>query len=1040
MKKFLLVFSVLLLGASALLAQRTLTGTIKDDEGEGLIGASVVVKGTNVGTTTDVTGAFSLDVPADATTLVVSYTGFETQEVEIGASNVVDISMQTSQVGLDEVIVVGYGTQQKRNVTGNISTVKGSELTNIAVQSFDQALVGRAAGVNISLPNGVLNNPPVIRVRGINSINLSSFPLVVIDGIPTFTGDQSGTNAANNPLANLNPADIESIDILKDASAAAIYGSRASAGVVLITTKRGKSGKTRVAYDGWTGWTEPTRLFDLLNAQEYVAIKNEAAANAGLTPRFFLDTLNGQLVDTDWYDYVYQTGFSQNHSLNFSGGTDVTNFFVSLGYTDQEGMIKRNTFERLSGRLNLDHKVGKLLGLGATVNYSNSTNAAPNTGSVNSQTSNQSFGIAGLGRLPLVQPPNLSPVRTDGSYSITSANTIAPGKNLISSNYYNPLPILDLNEFTSESDLIQASVYGQINLFKGLYFRTQYGINNVTTEDITFQTAIHGDGFGQQGLAQNLSRRSNRWNWQNILNYDLNIAEKHSFNFLAGNEQQYTTDERWGATRTVLADPLFETFQGNYTTINPAGNFQGENYLLSYFGRINYSFNNRYQLSVNLRSDEYSAFAVGEKQGIFWGASLGYAISEEGFWKNIFGNTFNYFRLRGSYGEVGNFNGIGNFASFSLYGSGLYGPDATVSFNQVGNTALTWETSKKTDLGLNFGLFNDRLQGEVTYFTNLVDGLILDAPQSPSKGIPGNTIATNVGSMENRGIEIGLTGTIVRGPKVTWTSNFNISFVENEILELAGGDIQGITGLEAANITRVGQSVGSLYVVETRGVNPATGRRIFVNSKGEEIQYKHTVPTGQSRWTYLDGRPAAAVTVAADGKVYGPTLPTWFGAWDNTVRFFNFDVNLQVQYSGGNYVYNGTQAGLRDMRFWNNHTDVLNRWQREGDVTNIPRVELNDNVSNGSSFPISENVEKGDFLRVRNIALGYTLPNSLFGNKVSISNLRIYGAVNNAFILTNYSGTDPEVSTNGNSNIAPGVDRNSVGIGRTYTVGLNLGF
>ncbi len=1040
MKKLLFSLSLLLFCSALAMAQRTVSGIVKDENGEGLIGATILAKGTSIGTVTDVNGAYSLNVPAEVTTLVLSYTGYVSQEIEIGTSSTIDVTLETSTVGLDEVIVVGYGTQQKRDVTGNISTIKGSDIANIAVQSFDQALQGRAAGVNISIPNGVLNNPPVIRVRGINSINLSSFPLVVIDGIPTVTGDASGNNAANNVLSNLNPADIESIDILKDASAAAIYGSRASAGVVLITTKRGKTGKTRVSYDAWAGWTEPTRLFDLLNAEEYVTVKNQAAANANLTPRFFLDTLNGQQVNTDWYDYVYQNGFSQNHSLNFSGGSDVTNFFVSLGYSDQEGMIKKNTFERLSGRLNLDHRVGKLLTLGTTINYSKSSNAAPNTGSVNTQTANTSFGIAGLGRLPLVQPPNLSPVKADGSYNITNSNTIAPGKNLIPSNYYNPLPILDLNEFTSVTDFIQASVYGQLNILKGLSLRTQYGINNFTTEDITFQTAIHGDGFGQQGLASNLQRRTDRWTWQNTLNYDLNLSEKHSFNILVGNEQQYTTDERWGATRTVLADPLFETYQGNYTTINPAGNFQGENYLLSYFGRLNYNFNRRYQFSVNIRSDEYSAFAAGRKQGTFWGASLGYAISEETFWKNTFGNFFNYFRLRGSYGEVGNFNGIGNFASFSLYNSGLYGPDATVNFNQVGNTELTWETSKKTDIGVNFGLFNDRLQGEVTYFTNLVDGLILDAPQSPSKGIPGNTISTNVGSMENRGIEVGLTGTIVRKARVNWTSNFNITYMENEILELAGGDIQGATGLETANISRVGQSVGSLYVVETRGVNPATGQRIFVNSKGELVQYIHVLPAGQtSRWTYLDGRPAAAVTVAADGKVYGPTLPKWYGAWDNTVRFMNFDVNVQVQYSLGNYVYNGTQAGLRDQRFWNNHTDLLDRWQKEGDVTNIPRVVLNDNVSNGSSFPISENVEKGDFLRIRNIALGYTLPNTLFG-KVGITNLRIYGSVYNAYIFTDYSGTDPEVSTNGNSNISPGVDRNSVGVGRTYTVGLNLGF
>ncbi|MFN7117269.1 MAG: SusC/RagA family TonB-linked outer membrane protein [Saprospiraceae bacterium] len=358
MKKLLFSMLVLLLCAATAIAQRTVTGTVKDDKGEPLIGATVLAKGTTTGTVTDVNGTYSVNVPASATTLVFSYTGYETQEIELGTSNVIDVTLATSAVLVDEVVVVGYGTQQKRDITGNISTVKGSDIANLAVQSFDQALQGRAAGVNINIPNGVLNNPPVIRVRGINSINLSSFPLIVIDGIPTFTDNFSGTQAANNPLANLNPADIESIDILKDASAAAIYGSRASAGVVLITTKRGKQGKTRVNYDAWAGLTQPARLFDLLNAAEYIEVKNEAARNANLPNQFFPDTLNGQLVDTDWYDEAFQNGFAHNHSLNFSGGSETTNFFVSLGYTNQEGMIKRNTFERLSGRVNFGNRGG----------------------------------------------------------------------------------------------------------------------------------------------------------------------------------------------------------------------------------------------------------------------------------------------------------------------------------------------------------------------------------------------------------------------------------------------------------------------------------------------------------------------------------------------------------------------------------------------------------------------------------------------------------------------------------------------------------
>jgi TonB-linked SusC/RagA family outer membrane protein len=1038
MKKLLLSLAVLLACAMTLSAQRTVTGTVVDESAEALIGATILVKGTSIGTVSDINGNFSINVPADAAALQFSYTGFKTQEVPLTAANVYNVVLIADVAIIEDIVVVGYGTQQKRDVTGTIATIKGSEIANLAVQSFDQALQGRAAGVNVNIPNGVLNNPPVIRVRGINSINLSSFPLIVIDGIPTYTGDVGSNSAANNPLSNINPADIESIDILKDASAAAIYGSRASAGVVLITTKRGQKGRTRVNYDNWAGWTQPARLFDLLNAEQYVTIKNEAARNAGLPDQFFLETRDGRPIDTDWYDEVFRTGFSHNHNLGFSGGGDNTNFYISLGYTSQEGMIKRNEFERYSARLNLDHRVGKLLSLGTTVNYANNFNSAPNTGSL----PGQAFNTAGLGRIPLITAPIVSPRNPDGSYNIAGNNQIGRGPNLQQTGFYNPLPIIELNTFTSEGNQIQASAYGQLNLLPNLSLRTQYGVDNLILEDISFASPIHGDGFGAGGSASNINRSNKRWNWQTILNYDLALGERHKLGFLLGNEQQYTEINRWGATRVQIADPFFTTFQGNFTTINPLGNFQGENFLLSYFGRVNYNFGRKVLLSANIRQDEYSAFAEGRKAGVFWGASLGYALSEEAFWQNAFGSTINYFRVRGSYGEVGNNNGIGDFASLSTYGSGLYGPSTTLVFNQAGNPELSWETSKKTDVGINFGLFNDRIQGEITYFENLIDGLILNAPQAPSKGIPGNTIATNIGSMKNTGWEFGLNGTVVRSGKFSWNSNFNIALLRNEVLSLTddGSDIFGATsGLETANITRIGESVGSIYAVETAGVNPATGQRVFINRQGQQVQYSHVVPTGQSRWTFFDGTPAPPVAVATDGQVYGPTIPKWFGAWDNTLRYGNLDFNVQLNYAGGNYIYNGTKAGLRDMRFWNNHTDLLNRWQREGDVTNIPRVVFGDNVSNGSAIIMSENVEKGDFLRVRNVTLGYTIMPA-FIRRANITNLRVYANVHNALLFTGYTGTDPEVSTNGNANLTPGVDRNSVPMARTFTFGLNLGF
>lgn len=1038
MKKVLLGLALVLMSATLALAQRTVTGKVTDENGEALVGATVNAPGTAAGAVTDINGVYRLELPAAATTLRFTYTGYTPQEMTIGASNVYSPQMTTDVSSLSEVIVVGYGTQQKRDITGNVSTVKGEDLGRLPAQSFDQLLQGRAAGVNINLPNGVLNNPPVFRIRGISSINLSSFPLVVIDGVPTFTGDQSSNSAANNPLSSINPNDIESIDILKDASATAIYGSRASAGVVLITTKRGKKGKTRVNYDGSAAWTQATRVPEVLNAQQYVEIKNEAAANAGLVgPQFFLDSIRGQLIDTRWADYVYQTGFSHNHGLSFSGGSDQTTYFLSLGYTKQEGMIVKNTFERLSSRLNLDHKINKRIKLGATVGFSKNGNAAPNTGSLNGQ----AFNTSGLGRLAFVTAPIISPYNADGSYNIASNNQPGRGKNKQQTGFANPVPIIDNNKFTSDGNQLQASAYGQLELLKGLTVKTQYGIDNLNVESKSYQYPLHGDGFATNGLATNTVFKLQRWNWQNTLNFDRTLGGNNNLGVVVGNETQGTTTEGWGAQRTQLGDPFFTSYQGLFTTINPVSLFQSENYLLSYFGRLNYDFDKKYYLSVNLRQDEYSAFAEGKKRGIFWGASAGWAISEEKFWQDLFGTKFNYFKLRGSYGVVGNNNGINDFASQSLFNSSLYGPSPTIFYTQAGNPELSWETSKKTDVGAVFGLFGDRLQGEITYYENLIDGVIIPAPQAPSKGIPGNNVLINIGSFVNKGWEFGLGGTIVRAGKFSWESNVNFTTANNEVTELASGnsDITAATsGLETASIIRVGESIGSLYVVPTAGVNPANGQRVFIKRDGTKVQYNHVVPTGQSRWTTLDGATASAASVAADGVIYGPTLPTWYGGWDNTFTYGDFDLNIQCNYAGGNYVYNGSKAGLRDQRFWNNHLDVLDRWTENNKDGSIPRVVFGDNVSNGSAFPISENVEKGDFLRIRNITLGYRLP-AAFLQRSEIASLRIFASANNAFLFTKYSGTDPEVSTNGNTNSAPGIDRNTVPMPRTYTVGVSLG-
>lgn len=1046
MRKILLVIFSCAISMHLLAQGRTVTGKITSvEDGSSLPGVNVILKGTTVGVATDADGNYSIQTPNAGGTLIFTFIGLETKEVEIGEQTVINVSLAMDITQLSEIVVVGYGTQSRKEISGSIASISGAEIATAPVQSFDQALQGKAAGVNITTPNGVLNNAPVIRIRGVNSINLSSYPLIVIDGIPTFTGDNSTNSAANNPLGNLNPGDIESIEILKDASASAIYGSRASAGVILITTKRGTKGKSKINYEGWVGWSNPVRLFDLLNAEQYMTIKNEARANNNQGAAFFpTNDANGKPIDTDWYDVVYRTGFSHSHNINFSGGTDLTTYYMSVGYTSQEGMIKNNSFERTVTRLNVDHKVYDNFRVGVNMNYSNSINEAPNTGSL----PGQAFNTGGLGRLPLVTAPNVGPYLNDGTYS-TDGGNIGKMSNTEQSGFYNPMIILDNDYFISNGGQIQGSIYANWEVIKGLNLRTTYGIDRLTIEDKSYQSPLNGDGFTPKGSATNTNRTNKRWNWQNTAQYDFGFADAHFFSLLVGGEQQYTQIDRWGSNRTTSSDNFFDTFQGNFANITPTNNLQSENYLLSYFGRLNYDFKKKYFATFNFRRDGYSAFADGKKYGNFYGGSLSYNPSEESFWKNSpLSSIVNFFKIKASYGSVGNNQGIDDYASLDLYNSALYGSAYTITYSQVAALKLSWETSKKTDIGFNFGLFQDRIQGEFVWYDNAVDGLILKVPQSPSKGIPNpttadrNTLLANIGSMQNRGIELSLKATAYQNGNFSWFVNANITTQKNEVLTLDSDEsriISATSSLETANVTQVGQPIGSILAVPTAGVNPANGQRIFIKKDGTQVQYNHAAPSS-SRWTKVaDGTVTTAPSQAVDGVVYGPTIPKWYGGFDNTFKYKNFDLGVFIQFSGGNYIYNGTKAGLRDMRFWNNHTDVLDRWTPENPDGKIPRVVYTDNVSNGSSFPISENVEKGDFLRVRNISLGYSFNKPIL-DRLKIANARIYAQVQNAFLLTGYDGIDPEISTNGNANLTPGIDRNSVGQARTYTVGLSIGF
>ncbi|MFZ5429823.1 MAG: SusC/RagA family TonB-linked outer membrane protein [Bacteroidota bacterium] len=1045
MKKVVILLSCFfLLGLIGVYGQtRTITGkVVSSDDNSPIPGVSVSVKGTTLGTVTNMDGNYTLSVPQTATALMFSFVGYRTVEAAIENRTSIDVILPVDVFAVDEVVVVGYGVQQKRDVTGAISTVKGDDIKLIPVQSFDQALQGKAAGVMITMPNGVLNNPPVIRVRGFNSITSSSYPLIVVDGVPVFTGNASSTNAAANPLADINPSDILSMDVLKDASATAIYGSRAANGVILITTKRGTTAKAKVNYDGYFGYTQPYRIFEMMNSAQYIEHKNRALSYipTALPGPFTIPTgPDGKPIDTNWADYIYQTGFQHSHTFSVSGATAATSYYLSLGYNDQEGMIQKNTFSRQNARLNLEHKVNQYLKFGSNLTITNSLNAAPNTGSL----VDQAFNTAGAGRLAFVLPPNLAPYNNDGSYNISGSAIGNMGQPVANYGYFNPVPSFDLNRFTAESDRIIGNFSATLEPLKGLSLKSIFGIDRLGVENKVYQTGLTGESYSTNGYAWNGYNRTNRWTWTNTVDYVTSIADKYNLGVLAGAEEQYTVGDYWWGGKQNVADPFFTTYQGSWVTAVMGGGSQYENYFVSYFGRLNFNYDKKYYLEASIRNDGFSGLAEGKKFGMFGGASAMWNISNESFVKDgALGELFSDMRLKASFGQVGNMSGIGSYASLFLYGSGVYGAAPTWTFNQAGNPDLQWETSDKFDVGLSFGMLKDRIQVDLNWFYNDVNDLILNVPQSPSKGIPGNTIPMNIGSMYNTGVEFSLTSYNFSGKDFSWTTNFNISTLKNEVTELAPGvtEIVGVTaGLETTSRTFVGHPVGNIFGIETRGVDPQTGRRIFVNAAGKEVLYQHEAAAA-SRWIYRDGSGnAPAIGLNQDGKILGSPIPTLYGGLDNTFTYKNFDFAVNFTYALGFEVYNGSKAGLRDQRWWNNTVEVYEKaWRNPGDITNIPKPIFNDNVSNGSSMVLSENVEKGDYVKVRNLSAGYTF-NRIPGN-LGVERVRLYAQVFNAFVFTSYTGSDPEVSTNANSNIAPGIDRNTVPQARTYAFGVNISF
>ena len=1031
-------------------AQSELTGHIVDaNTNEPLIGASVTVKGNKQeGVVTDVDGNFTLSTKENAPLkLKIEYIGYRPIDIEVyDAEEPIDVQLKENSRFLNEVVVIGYGTQKRENVASSISSINNNSFKDVPVTSLDQVLQGRASGVSLTTPSGNVGQAPIVRVRGVASITSGTQPLYIVDGVPIQTGSNAQVGDVN-ALADINSDDILSIDVLKDAAAAAVYGSRAANGVVLITTKKGQQGTAKVSYNGWVGIANAAKFFDVMNAQQYVDYKNLAVKNRygtdeisltnGYTSKYgnkafnLIKNADGSYVDTKWRDYVLRTGLQQNHTVSISGGTDKVLYYASGNFNKQSGILKGDEYRKTGLTANVSAQANKWLKVGFS-----------GTGSVSKQqTGDRSrkgelVSYSGFTRLALSDAPNIPAYTEDGS-PYQEGGRLGYGPNTIQFPLTNPIGVLQSGSVIKTEDTrLIGNVFAEITPIKGLTLRTQYGADYMKIEDRNFFAATTVEGVEQNGTAENYSIRSRQYTWTNTTNYNFSIGSHH-FDVLAGIESYSKTFDQWGAEKSGLNESKFNFFEGPFSNIVSSDSKITESELLSYLARVNYDYDSRYIFSVNFRRDGFSALSKNNRWGNFGGVSAAWDVSREKFFKPLKDILAN-FRLKASWGIVGNTN-IDEYAAKSFYSSSYYGNNGSYVIGQIGDSEnLKWESSEKWNIGFSTDLFN-KVNVSLEYYTTNSSDLILAVPVAPSKGVPGNSIISNAGKMSNRGIELGINALLISTKDFSWSTAFNLTTNRNRVEKLSDG-VQEIisTGLsETTNITVPGKSIGQLYLYPTGGIDEKTGRRIFYGEDGTKVLLEFEK---EGKFFTEDGQPYAESKIKR--VIAGNTLPTFYGGWSNNFTYKNFDLSLLFQFSGGNKIYNGTKATMSDVRWWNNSKDVWdNYWTPERTNAKYAKPIWGDNYSNGSALPITDWVENGDYIRLKNISLGYTFGKLSFLQKAGISKLRVYAQAQNLFVITGYEGLDPEVLSNTNSaNLNGGTDHNTAPQARTFTFGINVTF
>ncbi|TAJ11512.1 SusC/RagA family TonB-linked outer membrane protein [Marinilabiliaceae bacterium JC017] len=967
-------------------------GTVTDDKGEPLPGVNVFEKSnpTN-GVITGIDGGYSIKLSGEDAVLSFSFIGFNAQEITVAGRREINITLVEETLEMDEVVVVGYGTQRKEALTSSVSTVGKKKIEAVTVTSVEKALQGNTAGVLVTNAVGQPGGFASVTIRGVGSINASSSPLYVVDGVPVISGSATSFSTSSNFLSSLNPADIETMTVMKDAAATAIYGARASNGVVLITTKQGKEGKTQINFNMELGFSDMTQTnVRMTNSDELLELQRESVENAreyfgsdeydwtGPNGDYYLpDELANS--STDWYDEVTQLGKFESYNLSARGGNEKTNFFVSGSWFDQEGTIICTGFQRFSARLNLEHKLNDWLSFGINTTVSATDQDYSSDGYAYENPIYASSNIV----------PYVGPYNEDGSYNWDLMGSVGN---------YNPVANLNLHKRNSDVNSLMNTSFLKIQILPELSFKTTLGIDYKDVRDheyITPQTL-----FGQEldgGVTEKVKEYYN-WTSSNILTYNKIFADVHSLDVLGGYElNSYKSDYVYASGGGANDDiPNLSGVSKNQSVGGNASDYSG----ISMFTRANYSYNGRYYVSGSLRRDGSSRFGPNNKWALFGSASLGWAISREEFFNVSFINNL---KLRASYGTTGN-SSIGYYSYYGLYGSSIYNSNGGLRPDQIANPDLQWESAETSNLALDFGFFN-RINGTVEYFWRKSTDMLINEELSLTTGQ--SSILRNLGSMMNQGLEFQVSTQNIKG-EFSWITDFNISFPKSEFLDLGGMDYIPNGGLQRRV---VGGSWSDWYMADYAGVDPGTGLAMYYDENGNITHDSNE----------------------ANKRICGSPEPDFYGGLSNTFLYKGIELDFMFQFNYGNEVmFNERSSTEHDgSRVFNANVNdnQLDRWQQPGDITSVP-MPIYNNDTNSNLWNSDRYLEDGSYLRLKSVSLSYNLPKKWLA-KVRVGNLKVFTKGTNLWTLSSVNGFDPEVNSAGYASF-------NYPVSRTIVFGVNV--